>query len=90
MYYNDSSCTNIVSYETSIKLKSCGLTQSSDDDLRTLYALAIHECTHMIHGLSYHDEAFASAMTEAFAMCMPGVKKIQRIVNGIRRLKDGK
>lgn len=65
-------------------------TQSSDDDLRTLYALAIHECTHMIHGLSYHDEAFASAMTEAFAMCMPGVKKIQRIVNGIRRLKDRK
>jgi len=63
-------------------------TQSSDEDLRTMYALAIHECTHMIYGINYHDESFASAITEAFAACMPGVKKIQRIVKGIKRLKD--
>ena len=28
-----------------------------------LYALAVHECTHMADGISYHNEAFSSALT---------------------------
>ena len=61
---------------------------SSDTDLQSMYASAIHECTHMVYGITYHDEAFASAITRAFAKCIPGVKKIQRIVKGIKKFRE--
>ena len=34
------------------------------NDLGTLRALAVHECTHLVDRVDYHDEDFASAMTK--------------------------
>lgn len=39
------------------------LSVADDEDLRWLYAAAVHECTHMADGISKHDEVFAAAMT---------------------------
>ena len=36
---------------------------SEKDDVNLLYALAVHECTHLADALSQHDEAFAAALT---------------------------
>lgn len=64
-----------------------------DDDLNTLYALAIHEVTHMADGIYYsycepedegiqkekHDESFASAFTRNVARCAGKDKQIREI-----------
>jgi Histidine kinase-, DNA gyrase B-, and HSP90-like ATPase len=55
-----------------------------DADLRWLYAAAIHECTHIADGISYHDESFSSAMTRNVAKCAGGYRKIRAIVSGIK------
>lgn len=53
-------------------------------DLQWLYAAAIHEATHMADGISYHDEAFAAALTKNMAKCADGFRKIKQIVGSIR------
>jgi len=53
-------------------------------DLKWLYAAAIHECTHVADGISYHDESFAAALTRNVARCADGYRKIRQIVEGIR------
>jgi hypothetical protein len=53
-------------------------------DLKWLYALAVHECTHMADGIDYHDESFASAMTHNMARCAAGFTRAKRIVAGIK------
>ena len=64
-----------------------------DDDLNTLYSLAIHEVTHMADGIYYshcepedegiqkgsHDESFASAFTRNVARCAGKDKQIREI-----------
>lgn len=57
---------------------------TSDADLKWLYAAAIHECTHIADGLSYHDESFAAALTRNMAKTADGFRKIRAIVAGIR------
>lgn len=57
---------------------------TQDADLKWLYAAAIHECTHIADGLSYHDESFASALTRNMAKCADGYRKIRQIVGGIK------
>lgn len=57
---------------------------SVDADLKWLYALAIHEVTHVADGLSYHDESFAAALTYNMARCADGYRKIRQIVAGIK------
>jgi len=59
-------------------------TPSKDDDLRQLYASAIHEATHIADRIDYHDESFAVALTNNFAKCADGWRKIKTIVAGIR------
>jgi hypothetical protein len=54
-------------------------------DFQMLYALAVHECTHFADGLRYHDEAFASALTENFAKCADGMKQYKRILDLTKR-----
>jgi len=51
------------------------------EDFRLLYALAVHECTHFANGINYHDEAFASAMTQNFARCADGMGQYRTLLN---------
>lgn len=53
-------------------------------DLKWLYASAIHEATHIIDGISAHDESFSSAMTRNMALCADGFLKIKKIVASIK------
>lgn len=59
------------------------LSVTSKDDLDLLLALAIHECTHMADGISYHNESFASAFTMNVAKCArlrEGMPKLKRAI----------
>lgn len=54
---------------------------SDDEALKMLCAAAVHEATHMVNGISRHDENFASAMTEnmgAMFDMLVVAKKIRR------------
>lgn len=57
---------------------------TKDADLKWLYSAAIHECTHVASGISYHDQSFVDALTKNFALCADGFRKIKPIVAGIR------
>ncbi len=60
------------------------LNPSNADDLSWLYAAAVHECTHMADGITYHDESFAAAMTRNVARTSgkdKQVRAIKRIVS---------
>jgi hypothetical protein len=53
-----------------------------------LYASAVHECTHMADGITYHDESFASALTRNFARTTgkdKQIRAIKRVVSGAER-----
>ncbi len=52
---------------------------SNADDLQWLYAAAVHECTHMADGITYHDESFAAAMTRNVARTSGKEKQIRAI-----------
>jgi len=56
---------------------------SADADMQWLYALAVHECTHMADGISYHDESFASALTRNFARTSGKERQIKAIRKAI-------
>lgn len=58
------------------------------DHLETLYAYAIHECTHMVDDLDQHEERFASALTRNMAKCAKGFRKLHSIVSSIRMKGD--
>ncbi len=64
------------------------LRPTKGEDLKWLYAAAVHECTHVASQLKYHDESFAAALTKNFAICADGYRKIKAIVSGIK-LRDG-
>jgi hypothetical protein len=57
---------------------------TTDADLKWLYAAAVHESTHAVDGLSYHDESFAAALTMNIARTADGYRKIRAIVGGIK------
>lgn len=57
---------------------------AQDQDLKWLYAAAIHESTHIADRMSYHDESFAAALTRNMAKCADGYRKIRAIAAGIR------
>jgi hypothetical protein len=63
------------------------LNPERDEDLRLLYEIAIHECTHMADGITYHDEGFAAALTFNNAKCAPGWRKIRAISDSIKMRK---
>lgn len=54
------------------------------DDLKWLYAAAVHECTHMADGISVHNEVFAAALTRNIAKTADGFRHVRRIVREIR------
>jgi hypothetical protein len=63
------------------------LNPERDEDLRLLYEIAIHECTHIADGITYHDEGFAAALTFNNAKCAPGWRKIRAISDSIKMRK---
>lgn len=58
---------------------------SSDEDIDMLYALAIHECTHLADKISYHDESFASAFTRNVAKTIRGRKNLKAIKEAVSK-----
>lgn len=59
-------------------------------DLKHMYAVAIHECTH-VEGYSGHNESFSSAMTLNIAQCADGwrsVYKIAKLATGAEQRVD--
>lgn len=57
---------------------------TSKDDLSRLYALAVHEVTHLAENLRYHDESFSSALTENFAKTGHKIPAALRITRAVR------
>jgi len=55
------------------------LSASKADDVKWLYAAALHECTHMADGISYHDESFAAALTRNIAKTAGSDRTVQKI-----------
>jgi len=60
------------------------LVVSNRDHVAWLYAAAVHECTHMADGITYHDESFASAMTRNVARTSGKEKQIRSILREVR------
>lgn len=58
--------------------------RTREEDLKWLYAAAIHECTHIADALGDHDEYFAAALTRNMAKCADGYRKIRAIAAGIK------
>ena len=59
-------------------------TPTNFNDLKKLYAYAIHEATHFASGAHDHDEDFAAALTNNIATASDGFRKIRRIAGKIR------
>jgi histidine kinase/DNA gyrase B/HSP90-like ATPase len=66
------------------------LYKSSRDDMKALYARAVHEVTHMDSGYMRHDSSFAAALTDNFAKCSDGFKVMWKIAQGIKAPKIAK
>lgn len=52
---------------------------SNPQHINELYALAVHEATHMADGITYHDESFATAFTWNVAKTANRGKQIEKI-----------
>lgn len=57
---------------------------TDENDVNWLYAAAVHECTHMADGITYHDESFSSAFTRNVAKCAGKDKQVRAIIKAIR------
>lgn len=62
-----------------VRADAAVLNPSNADDLQWLYAAAVHECTHMADGITYHDESFAAAMTRNVARTSGKDKQVRAI-----------
>lgn len=64
---------------------------ANEKHVNWLYAAAVHECTHMADGITYHNEAFSSAMTRNVARTANRGKQIEKIRKSIvaRRARPG-
>ena len=57
------------------------------DDLKWLYALAVHEATHMSDGVHDHNVEFAYALTKNIALTADGFRRVRGIAKAIK-MKD--
>ena len=55
------------------------------DHIRRMWASALHEATHMADGLDYHDERFASALTDNIAKTADAWPVIEALVKAMTR-----
>jgi hypothetical protein len=51
--------------------------------LNTVFALALHECTHLVNGISYHNEEFSSALTRNIALVLPSSRLMLAIRDAV-------
>lgn len=51
--------------------------------INDLFALALHECTHMVNGISRHDENFSSALTQNIGLVLPSAGLMLQIRDAI-------
>jgi hypothetical protein len=51
--------------------------------INDLFALALHECTHMVDGISRHDENFSSALTRNIGLVLPSAGLMLQIRDAI-------
>jgi hypothetical protein len=63
------------------------ISYAKDQDLRNIYASAIHEATHMVDGISAHNEIFSSAFTKNLAICADGYKTARKIASLVGKRK---
>ena len=56
--------------------------------LNSLFALAMHECTHLVNRVSYHNEEFTSALTENIAKVLPSAKLMLAVRDAVAAIKD--
>lgn len=54
------------------------------EDLQYMFAIAIHECTHLADRAFTHNEDFSSAMTRNMAKCADGFRRIKRMANSTK------
>jgi len=67
------------------KMKASDLFSTSDpDDRAAIYAMAVHEVTHVTSGCTTHDEDFASALTRTMQIAIPGYAKMSGIAKAMR------
>jgi hypothetical protein len=66
------------------------MSHASLEDLKLMYSLAVHEATHMVDGLKYHDEDFSSAAAKNVALCADGFKNARKIAQVIGKRGAGK
>jgi hypothetical protein len=60
---------------------------TSEDELKDIYAMAIHECTHMSNGELQHNSSFAAALTFNMAKCVTGWPMMKRIAKAVTKNK---
>jgi hypothetical protein len=63
------------------------LSHAKDSDLRKIYAYAIHEATHMVNGVSDHNEIFSTAFTRNVAICADGFRIAKKIASLVGKRK---
>lgn len=51
--------------------------------LNDVFAMALHECTHLVNGIPYHDESFSSALTENIGRVLPSTNMIVKIRDAV-------
>jgi len=73
------------SYSKKIDIQGMRLWDPNETfDLDWLYAAAIHELTHMVDGISGHDDSFAYALTYNQGICGSGASAIYDIAKDIK------
>jgi hypothetical protein len=56
------------------------ISPTDPDHFAQMYAVAVHEITHMVDGFTDHDENFSSALTRNMGLCAKGIGKRTEIL----------
>lgn len=75
--------------EEGVKDKNAFYSLRVDDDLNRLFALAVHECTHMFTGISWHNEHFSSNENDIWTRNIPTSHLIKTIRDAVARKLPG-
>ncbi len=59
------------------------LSLADEDDVDTIFGIAVHEVTHMADGISYHSESYASALTKNLGKLRAISRQVERIRKAI-------
>lgn len=76
-------------YKTPGKVSGAIWSKSNKDDLKKLYVLAVHECTHFVSGVNHHALDFSQAEDELWFKCVDGFTKVRAIAATVRARDTG-